>query len=69
MSLVVVLRIVFGFLFAASLVGGYFLFKHMDTLLKHPSENRGSSGLNKVQLIAIWLHVVALTGGFLFLLH
>jgi hypothetical protein len=62
-------RIVFGILFVGTLVGGYFLFKHMDRLLAHPNENAGESALNKVQIIVYWLHAVALTGAFAFLLH
>lgn len=61
-------RIFFGILFLGTLAGGYFLFKNMDRLVAHPNENAGSSGLNKVQIIAIWLHALALTGGFAFLL-
>ncbi len=69
MELVICLRIVFGTLFVAVLVGGYFLFKNMDRLLAHPNENIGASGLNKVQIISIWLHALALTGAFAFLIR
>ena len=69
MDFFIYVRIFFGILFIGTLVGGFFLFKHMDQLLAHPNENAGSRGLNKVQIIVIWLHAVALTGGFAFLLH
>ncbi|MDR3456776.1 MAG: hypothetical protein P4N60_04980 [Verrucomicrobiae bacterium] len=73
MHLELVLRIVFSVLFIATLAGGYFLFKNYDRLLgpdpSIPSENEGSLGLNKVQVIVIWLHLVGITGGFAFLLH
>jgi hypothetical protein len=69
MDFFIYVRIVFGILFIGTLVGGYFLFKHMDRLLAHPYENAGASGLNKAQIIVIWLHAVALTGGFAFLLN
>ena len=56
-----------------ALVGGYFLFKNFDRLLgPDPTvcgDNEGSRGLNKVQVIALWLHLLAITGGFALLLH
>ena len=69
MNVDLVVRLVFSALFVGTLAGGYSLFKHMDRLLAHPNENAGSRGLNKVQIIMIWLHAVALTGAFAFLLH
>jgi len=73
MHLETVLRIVFGTLFIATLAAGYFLFKNYDRLLgpdpSVPSDNEGSRGLNKVQVIVIWLHLVGITGGFALLLH
>ena len=67
------IRIVFTTLFLATLVGGYFLFKNFDRLLgPDPTvcgDNEGSRGLNKVQVIAIWLHLLAITGGFALWLH
>ena len=69
MELLFCIRIIFGTLFVAILAGGYFLFKNMDRLVAHPNENAVSSGLNKVQIITIWLHALALTGGFAFLIH
>jgi hypothetical protein len=69
MNVDVVVHVVFSALFVGTLAGGYFLFKHMDRLLAHPNENAGSRGLNKIQIIVIWLHAVALTGAFALLLH
>jgi hypothetical protein len=69
MNFDVVIQVVSGALFVGTLVGGYFLFKHMDRLLAHHNENAGARALNKVQLIVYWLHAVALTGAFAFLLH
>lgn len=67
-----VVRIVFGALFCATLVAGYFLFKNFDKLLgadpNVPTENSGSRGLNRVQVIVIWLHALLLTGAFAFFL-
>jgi hypothetical protein len=67
-----IVRIVFGVLFVATLVAGFFLFKNFDKLFgpdpNSPSDNEGARGLNKVQFIAIWLHALALTGAFAFLL-
>ncbi len=73
MSLELSLRIVFGGLFIATLAAGCFLFKNFDRLLgPDPTvsgDNEGSRGLNKVQVIMIWLHLLAITGGFALLLH
>jgi len=73
MSVESVIRIGFGVLFIGTLIGGYFLFKNFDKLLgPDPSvsgDNEGSRGLNKVQVIVLWLHLLALTGGFALLLH
>jgi hypothetical protein len=72
MHMDLVIRIVFGGLFVATLIAGYFLFKNFDKLFgpdpNSPSDNEGARGLNKVQFIAIWLHALALTGAFAFLL-
>lgn len=73
MNIEPVIRIGFGVLFIATLAGGYFLFKNFDRLLGPDTsvagDNEGSRGLNKVQVIVIWLHLVAITGGFALLLH
>ena len=66
-------RIVFGVLFLGTLIAGYFLFKNYDCLFgpdpDAPGDNIGARGLNKVQVIAIWLHAVALTATFAFFMH
>jgi hypothetical protein len=70
MNIDIVLRIIFTGLFLATLVAGYFLFKNFDKLLgadpQVPTDNSGSRGLNKVQVVVIWLHAVLLTGAFAF---
>ncbi len=69
----IVFRVLSGILFVGTLVAGYFLFKNFDKLFgadpSMPGDNAGARGLNKVQVITIWLHLVAITGGFAFLLH
>jgi hypothetical protein len=69
----IVLRIIASLLFIGTLAAGYFLFKNYDRLFgadpSMPGDNEGARGLNKVQVIVIWLHFVAITGGFAFLLH
>jgi hypothetical protein len=73
MQVDIVIRSVFGVLFIGTLVAGFFLHKNFEKLFgpdpQHRSDNAGARGLNKVQAIAIWLHAVALTGAFAFLLH
>ena len=73
MNFFVFVRIFFGILFVATLIAGYFLFKHSEKLFGHdpafPGDTEGARGLNKVQVICIWLHALAITGGFAFLLH
>lgn len=70
MNIDIVLRIIFTGLFLGTLVAGYFLFKNFDKLLgadpQVPTDNSGSRGLNKVQVVVIWLHAVLLTGAFAF---
>lgn len=68
----VVVRIIFTGLFVGTLVAGFFLFKNFDRILgadpQVPTDNSGSRGLNKVQVVVIWLHAVLLTGAFAFFL-
>ncbi len=68
-----VIRIGFGVLFLGTLAGGFFLFKNFDKLLGPDSsvagDNEGSRSLNKIQVIALWLHLLAITGGFALFLH
>jgi hypothetical protein len=68
----IVVRIVFTGLFLGTLVAGFFLFKNFDKILgadpQVPTDNSGSRGLNKVQVVVIWLHAVILTGAFAFFL-
>lgn len=72
MNIDIVVRIIFTGLFIGTLVAGFFLFKNFDKLLgadaQVPTDNSGSRGLNKVQVVVIWLHAVLLTGAFAFFL-
>lgn len=73
MSVELVIRICFGGLFIATLIAGYFLFKNFEKLLGRdpgfPNDSPGARSLNKVQVIVIWLHILAITGGFALLVH
>lgn len=73
MDIFIFVRIFFGVLFVGTLIAGYFLFKNFDKLFgpdpDAPGDNEGARGLNKVQVVAIWLHALGITGGFAFLLH
>ena len=73
MNIESVIRIGFGVLFCGTLIAGYLLFKNYDKLLGPDSsvadDNEGARSLNKVQVVVIWLHLVAITGGFALLLH
>lgn len=68
-----VIRIIFTVLFIATLLGGVLLFKNFEKLFgadpDFPGDNEGARGLNKVQAIVLWLHMLGLTGGFALLLH
>jgi hypothetical protein len=68
-----IVSIVFGVLFVGVLAAGCYLLKNFERLFgvdpECPYENSGASGLNKVQVVAIWLHALALTGGMAFLLR
>jgi hypothetical protein len=70
MQVDIVVRAVFSVLFIATLLAGAYLFKNFDRLLgtdpQVPTENSGSRGLNRVQVITIWLHALAITGAFAF---
>ena len=69
----VVVQMVFSGLFVAVLIAGFFLYRNFDKMFAadpaFPGDNIGARGLNKVQVITIWLHALALTGAFAFLLH
>jgi len=61
-----IVRIVFSVLFAGTLMAGVYLFKNFERLFGYdpnvPGDNSGAQGLNKVQIISIWIHALALTG-------
>jgi len=73
MQIDIVIRIVFTVLFIGTLVAGVYLYRNFERLFgadpNIPTDTAGARGLSKVQFIAIWLHAVALTGAFAFLLH
>jgi hypothetical protein len=68
-----IIQIVFFLLFVGTLaVGGYVIanfnrFFGPDPNI--PSETSSGRAYTKVQVITIWLHAVAITGGLAFLLH
>jgi hypothetical protein len=65
-----IVRIVFSGLFIGVLAAGYYLFKNFEKLFgEGPYENSGASGLNKVQVIAIWFHALIITAAFAFFGH
>ena len=61
-----VVRIIFAVLFSITLAAGVVLFRNFEKLFgpdpAFPSDNAGARGLNKVQAVTIWLHLLALTG-------
>ncbi|HEV2691862.1 MAG TPA: hypothetical protein VG347_03100 [Verrucomicrobiae bacterium] len=69
----IIIRSVFFVLFIGTLFIGLYLYRNFDRLLgpdpEIPGDNAGARGLNKVQVFCIWLHAVALTGGFAFFIH
>jgi len=73
MTVETAIRIGFTILFIATLLGGVLLFKNFEKLFgadpNFPGDNEGARGLNKVQVIILWLHMLALTGGFALMLH
>ncbi len=72
MNVDLVIRVVFGSLFLGTLAAGVYLFKNLEKLCgadpNVPTDSTGARGLNKVQVIVIWLHAVLLTGAFAFAL-
>ena len=68
----IIIRSVFTVLFIGTLLIGFYLYRNFERLFGHdpevPGDNIGARGLNKVQVLVIWLHAVALTGSFAFFL-
>lgn len=68
-----VFRVFCGFGFAASLLGGWYLLRNFNRLLgvdpEVPSESRGARGYTRMQVVAVWLHIVVFFGMGLLLLH
>ena len=68
MNVDLVVRSVFAVLFLGTLVAGFYLFKNFEQLFgadpRIPADNSGARVLNKVQVIAIWVHVLGITAAF-----
>ena len=63
-----IVRTVFSVLFLGTLIVGFYMFKNSKKLFgedaRVPTDNSGSRRLNKVQIIVIWAHAVAITAAF-----
>lgn len=61
-SAFLIFRVFCGFGLVASLIGGFYLFRNFERFLgvdpSLPSESRGARGYTRMQVIAVWLHVV-----------
>lgn len=68
-----VFRVFCGFGFVASLIGGYFIYRNFDRYLgvdrSLPSESRGARGYTRMQVVAVWMHIVVFFGMGVLLLH
>jgi hypothetical protein len=68
-----VLQLISTALFILLLFVGVWIFKNHQRLFGRDkdmhSENSSSLTYNKLQVIALWLHALLLTGGFALLLH
>jgi hypothetical protein len=68
-----VFRIFCGFGLGASLLGGLYLYRNFDRFLgvdpEVPSESRGARGYTRMQVVAVWLHIVLFFGMGVLLLH
>jgi hypothetical protein len=68
-----VFRIFCGFGFISSLLGGWYLLRNFERLLGTdpdlPSESRGARGYTRMQVVAVWLHIVVFFGMGVLLLH
>lgn len=69
----VVVRIVFAALFVVTLVVGAYILYHFQRFFgvdkTMPSENSSSRTYSKLQVVMVWIHLLALTGAFALLLH
>src|SRR4051812_2038407 len=66
-------RFVFAGLFVATLAAGLYLWNNVERLFGRdrnlPSENGSARAYSKVQVFAVWAHILLLTAAFAFLLH
>jgi hypothetical protein len=72
-SAFLIFRVFCGLGLVASLLGGWYLFRNFDRLLgvdpEVPSESRGARGYTRMQVVAVWLHIVVFFGMGVLLLH
>ena len=65
-----IVRIIFTGLFAVTVLAGLYLLKNFEKLLgadpRVRTDNSGARTLNKVQVITIWVHILAITAAFAF---
>ncbi len=65
-----IVRIIFTGLFAGTLLAGMYILKNFEKLLgadpQVRTDNSGARTLNKVQVITIWAHILAITAAFAF---
>lgn len=72
-SAFLIFRVFCGFGLAATLLGGWWLYRNYWKSLgvdqSIPSESRGARGYTRMQVVAVWLHVVVFFGMGVLLLH
>lgn len=68
-----VFRILAAIVFFTALYAGYYMLRNFDRLFgpdpEIPSENSSARAYSKVQVFAIWAHVLFASGAFALLLH
>jgi hypothetical protein len=66
-------RVIFALAFVGTLIAGLIILKNYEKLFGVdrylPSENSSARSYGKVQVLAIWLHAVALTGALALLME
>jgi hypothetical protein len=67
------LSLAFDALFVGTLLAGFYLFSQWSRLFGNdatlPSENHSARTYNKLQVLVLWVHALALTGAFALGLH
>lgn len=68
-----VVRFIFAALFFVTLFCGIHVLRNHQRLFtpdaQAPSENSSARSYSKLQIVAVWMHALALTGAFALLLH